>query len=520
MPKTFKIGTRGSLLATTQCGFIKNQLEEISDYKFELETISTQGDENTQAPLWQLDGKDFFTKELDEALLTGKVDLVVHSYKDLGSERPEGIHLGAITERKYPHDILLLKKKTAQSLIAGNFNNDQFIVGTSSPRRIFNITKKLKQFIPSKKELAIETKDLRGNVNTRIQKLLDGNYDAIVLAFAGLERLANEQSSKEVLEELIKDLNFSVLPLSEFPCAAAQGALAIEYGKNLESNSELVEIINKLNHSNTIEEVSLERKSFLSFGGGCHLAVGISVKKCGDFKAEYLSGTCDDQIINEKNEIRTVNTRAPKTERPFIGVPPHRPRPSMKNYVYDELIDKRIIDNKNKITSSNIYVTSSYVIDALKNIEKQNPFVWTAGSSTWKKVLENGFWVNGCSDSCGEEELNKLLNSELIKTFTKSTEVISLTSNEASFNIGEIYPTYEKVKCPYPEQYKEKILKAKVFYWTSYNQYEDFIKEFPEIIDEVHCCGIGKTLKQFQDKNIDVIPFISIDNFETWVFNN
>ena len=92
----YKIGTRGSLLALTQCTQVKDQLESLTGDSFELVEIKTEGDENTELPLWQLDGKDFFTKELDQALLSHKVDLVVHSYKDLGSERPEGIQLAVV----------------------------------------------------------------------------------------------------------------------------------------------------------------------------------------------------------------------------------------------------------------------------------------------------------------------------------------------------------------------------------------------------------------------------------------
>ena len=111
-PKTYRIGTRGSLLALTQCGQIKDQLEALTQDRFELVVIKTQGDLVTNAPLWQLDGKDFFTKELDAALLAGEIDLVVHSYKDLGSERPSEINLAAITKRTFAHDILLIKKST------------------------------------------------------------------------------------------------------------------------------------------------------------------------------------------------------------------------------------------------------------------------------------------------------------------------------------------------------------------------------------------------------------------------
>ena len=105
MPTHYKIGTRGSLLALTQCGQVKDQLEKITGDTFELVSIKTQGDIQTSQPLWQMEGNNFFTKDLDEALLKGDVDLVVHSYKDLGSIRPEGITLAAVTKRSFAHDI-------------------------------------------------------------------------------------------------------------------------------------------------------------------------------------------------------------------------------------------------------------------------------------------------------------------------------------------------------------------------------------------------------------------------------
>lgn len=162
---TYKIGTRGSLLAVTQSTLIKNELERISGDKFELVLIKTQGDQITNKPLWQLEGKDFFTKELDEALLAGEVDLVIHSYKDLGSERPEGIKLAAVTERRFAHDILIIPQKNVEAL--KNWKGE-FVVGTSSPRRIANLTHSLKNYLPGHPELRCET--LRGKRKYTYQK--------------------------------------------------------------------------------------------------------------------------------------------------------------------------------------------------------------------------------------------------------------------------------------------------------------------------------------------------------------
>ena len=270
MPK-YTIGTRGSLLALTQCTQIKNKLEELTGDEFELKVIKTQGDQITDKPLWQLDGKDFFTKELDEALLNRSVDLVVHSYKDLGSERPKGIKLAAVTKRDFAHDILLVSKETLLNKKSG----DDFIVGTSSPRRIENIESFLAQYLPFEAS-KVETKMLRGNVNTRIEKLRSGDYDAIVLALPGIERLALSADSKEKLIPLLDGLDFMVLPQSQFPSASSQGALGIECH---EENTELLEKLKCVQDQDTLEEVQIERKHFQEYGGGCHLAVGINAKK-------------------------------------------------------------------------------------------------------------------------------------------------------------------------------------------------------------------------------------------------
>ena len=236
MQKQFIIGTRGSLLAVTQCELIRDEIQNKTGAKFNLKKITTQGDQRTDKPLWQLEGKDFFTKELDAELLAKKIDLVVHSYKDLGSDRPEGIQLASITKREYAHDILLIKEDT----IAKIQNRDQLIIGTSSPRRIVNIESTLKEYLPYQKA-AIHCKTLRGNVNTRIQKLRDGEFDAIVLAYAGLERLASSTESKKTLESLLEGINFMVLPQKAFPSSASQGALAIELANT--RDDDLVKIL-------------------------------------------------------------------------------------------------------------------------------------------------------------------------------------------------------------------------------------------------------------------------------------
>lgn len=174
-------------------------------------------------------------------------------YKDLGSIRPEGITLAAVTKRSFAHDILLIKNETIPTIK----NRTEFIVGTSSPRRVVNLEKNLAEFLPKGKNVVVKTKMLRGNINTRIQKLRDGEYDAITLALPGIERLALTLTSMEELKKLLDGINFMILPQSVFTSSASQGALAIETKTERSDGGELHRKLALMIDQKTKEEVAL-----------------------------------------------------------------------------------------------------------------------------------------------------------------------------------------------------------------------------------------------------------------------
>ena len=499
--KTYKIGTRGSLLALTQCGQIKDQLEKITGDKFILEVIKTQGDMITNVPLWQLDGKDFFTKELDEALLSGAVDMVVHSYKDLGSIRPPGIQLAAITKRTFAHDILLIKKETIASLQ----NKKDFLVGTSSPRRIVNIEKKLLDFLPHGKNLNIATKILRGNVNTRIQKLRDNEYDAIVLALPGIERLALTESSCQELKILLKDLTFMILPQSIFPSSASQGALGIECAKNRPDNDELLNKLCRLKDPITEEEVTRERAAFNAYGGGCHLAVGVNVKKVGNYFLHTHQGILHNKEVSVSRLEGQDLPQLPSHSQSFIGLPKYD----------DQLIEKKPIIVKLNLLS-HYFVSSKYAIPSL---EKENHYgsLWAAGTKTMKRMAELGFWVNGTSDSLGIEAALELFHSKAVQLMLNDSKEFINLSHAASEHANVVTTAaYERMQKDTDESFDKKIAKTEVFYWTSFFQYQTYVKKYPFIKNKFHACGLGHTLAQFQKNNITVVPFYKMDDFKNW----
>jgi hydroxymethylbilane synthase len=250
LDRTLIIGTRGSELALWQANFIKDSLAAIN-ITAELKIIKTQGDRILNLSFDKLEGKGFFTKELEEELLAGTIDIAVHSHKDLPTENPPGLIIAAVSEREDPAELLLILKDCVDvhQKLSVKFGA---IVGTSSNRR-------KAQLLAYRPDLEIE--DLRGNVPTRINKLRDENYDAIMLAKAGVTRLGLDLSEFHVEE----------LTPNEIVPAPAQGALAIQIR---ESDQELFEALQPLNHPDVAEELSVEREVLKLFGGGCHLPLG------------------------------------------------------------------------------------------------------------------------------------------------------------------------------------------------------------------------------------------------------
>ena len=496
MKKVWKIGTRGSLLALTQCGQVKDLLSEKTGEEFELVIIKTQGDQQTDKPLWQLEGKDFFTKELDEALLKNEVDLVVHSYKDLGSDRPEGIVLGAIGERRFGHDILLIPKANIELLRSGEIKN--LIVGTSSPRRIVNLEANLSSFVPGAP--SIETKMLRGNVNTRIQKLRDGNYHAIVLAMPGLERLAQVESSKKELAALLKDMDFMIMPASKFPWAASQGALAVEMHDKNPHAGKIKQILSSIHHEPTEQAVKRERKAFNEYGGGCHLAVGVAVMASKNRFVHSHRGKQDDKNI----EVLSIEPSVAKVQaqKVFVGMPDE-----------DKLMSKTPLEASIDCAGRDVFATSSYVFKAMQNTDKMQG-LWAAGTKTWQKLAQANHWVNGAADSLGEEQLKQFEASALLTLMRgASFNWLVLSGEEAYSGLGQVVETYSRALVPVSDGFKKQILATSDFFWTSIHQYKAYVQAFPEIASKRHWCGLGKTFDSFAAESINVIAVSGINEF-------
>jgi hydroxymethylbilane synthase len=244
------IGSRGSKLALWQAEWVKSRLEDLDpSIKVRIEIIKTTGDVIKDQPLSIIGGKGVFTKEIEEALLQGVIDIAVHSLKDLPTILPDGLMIAAITEREDPRDALVLQAEDKSDNASIKTLPEGATVGTSSPRRLAQ----LKALRPD-----LNIKELRGNVDTRLRKLDDGQYSAIILASAGLCRLGlhNRISASISIDE--------ILP------AVGQGALGIEVRRD---DQRTIELLSKLNHTNTHLACTAERAFLRALGGGCQLPI-------------------------------------------------------------------------------------------------------------------------------------------------------------------------------------------------------------------------------------------------------
>ena len=269
------VGTRGSQLALAQTNQVCADLSKLTKEAIDVEIIKTKGDKITTSQLYNMDSKGLFTKELDIALLEEEVDFTVHSFKDLPTELDEDLEIVAVPKRESPHEVLI-SEKSWNELEAGSK------LGTSSLRREAFCNHYEKEF---------ELKPIRGNIETRINKVFETDMDATIMAEAGLKRLN--------LTKYIK----TVFPLDYITPPAGQGALAIITRKD----SDVKDKISKLNDYVSMQEVFSEKKVLEELGVGCQWPIG-SIARMNDkeFNIYSILLTKDGEILKEQSEKGSI----------------------------------------------------------------------------------------------------------------------------------------------------------------------------------------------------------------------
>ncbi|GCL43076.1 hydroxymethylbilane synthase [Dolichospermum planctonicum] len=272
-PRTIRIGSRKSQLALVQTYWVQAQLQKsFPDITFEVHTMSTQGDKILDVALAKIGDKGLFTKELELGMINKEIDFAVHSLKDLPTNLPPGLTLAAITERENPADAVVLHEKhkgeKLETLRAGA------VIGTSSLRRLAQLRHKFPHFT---------FRDIRGNLITRMAKLDAGEYDALILAVAGLERL---EMSDRIHQILSPEISLH---------AVGQGALGIECRAD---DTEVITLLKAIEHPQTRDRCLAERSFLRVLEGGCQVPIGVNTEIINDkLTLKGLVASVDGQKI-------------------------------------------------------------------------------------------------------------------------------------------------------------------------------------------------------------------------------
>lgn len=283
--RTIRIVSRKSQLALIQTHWVRDELQKhYPHFNFEVQTMDTQGDKVLDVSLSKIGDKGLFTQELEDSMLRGDTDFAVHSLKDLPTRLPEGLMLGCVTERENPADALVVheshKDKTLETLSEGA------VIGTSSLRRLAQ----LRHHYPH-----LTFKDIRGNLNTRLRKLDEGGYDAIILAVAGLHRMD------------MADRIHQIIPSEVSLHAVGQGALGIECRTG---DEEILSLLSVLSHQPTTWRCLAERAFLRELEGGCQVPIGVNTVLEGDtLTLTGIVASLDGQRV-VKNQVQGAATEA------------------------------------------------------------------------------------------------------------------------------------------------------------------------------------------------------------------
>ncbi|KOP22870.1 hydroxymethylbilane synthase [Hapalosiphon sp. MRB220] len=295
--RTIRIGSRKSQLALIQTYWVQEQLQKsFPDITFEVHTMATHGDKILDVALAKIGDKGLFTKELELGMINQEIDFAVHSLKDLPTRLPEGLVLAAITERENPADALVVHEKHKDKQI--DTLPEGAVIGTSSLRRLAQLRHQFPHFT---------FKDVRGNLNTRMAKLDAGEYDALILAVAGLQRLG------------MGDRIHQVLPKEISLHAVGQGALGIECRAE---DTELISLLKAIEHPETRDRCLAERAFLRELEGGCQVPIGVNTEINGiDLTLTGIVASVDgqkvvqDTISGETKDAEQLGTQLAKQMR-------------------------------------------------------------------------------------------------------------------------------------------------------------------------------------------------------------
>jgi len=496
--ETIRLIGRGSRLSLLQLQIVKQKIEAAFD-KITVQVITrdSKGDALQDVPLHTVEGSDFFTGDIFDALTNNEADIAVHSLKDMSSEHFFGANKFALVDRDDTRDVAIL----SQNVTIKIQNGKKIIIGTCSPRREEMAIGFLQKALPQlNKDFKVVVKDIRGNVDTRLRKLDSGEYDGIILATAGLNRLLNSKEDAPAIKELLKYKKLVLLPLIECVPAPCQGAIVAEVNP---SNRKAIEVLNRINDTKLMNACAHEKRTAKQYGVGCLQKFGVTTINYGNRHVLYAAGKDTEGAVFTKwaglPELYVGNNNFFSTTD-FMG--------DFFQYHYN--------DDELRIDEPVVYV-ANYKAAEKKEIISQlkGKKVWAAGTRTWFELAKKGIWVEGCADAFGLEFLQTAWQMPLLKIEKKNIAV--LTGNEAAeiwqakgWNAYSSYSTKEKCLPAIEQQIKN----SNIIFWTSYRQYLQYKNVLKKGV--IHACPYGETTEQFKAAGIKPVVFPNIKAFQQW----
>jgi hydroxymethylbilane synthase len=502
--KSLRLGTRGSALAMAQSRLIANALGRVHpELQIDLVALQTCGDRDQRIPLSDVTDTNFFSAELDAALLAHDVDFCVHSIKDLAIERPNGIVRAAIPARENPRDVIVFRGDVIERLKKGQ----PVRIGSSSTRRKINVERFLVDALPQfTKKPCLEFSPLRGPVDerlTRIHRATDEPeaLDGVVLALAGLNRLWHDPVGRKSVASVLADVRWMVLPPSVCPAAPGQGALALECRHD---DATTRTFLASLHDADTATLVRRELDFIQGLPADSSTGVGVTA----------LSPNALGPVVYVRGPH--ANTNGAIWDRP--------PRPvharawdggkAFFSERYQPLPPTVCIPASDAVFVAHWHaVTESVSINSAAR-------TWVSGIKSWRHLAARGIWVEGCADNLGFSNIVSTLASEVLdlpplKDWSVLTHRYAVTS-WAGTGVGPVIATYLTMPPKDVAGLQESVRAATHFFWGSADQYRAINAWVAA--DAHHACGAGKTGNALRELGIEAPQvFPSREEWQTWL---
>jgi hydroxymethylbilane synthase len=467
--------------------------------KFSVVIKDTAGDRDQQTLLQDMDGKDFFTREIQDFLASGSADFAVHSLKDVSSEQFFKDNHYAVISREDPRDAAIFNDNVLEKIGA----KETIRIGTSSPRRALMAVRFLRQALPTVngQGAVVEAYAIRGNVDTRLQKLHDGQFDGIILAIAGLNRLLRYEPSSSSISKLLTGKRTMVLPLIECPPAPGQGAIVAE---TRPGNNRAIDLLQRINDARLQEGTQKERRVAARYGAGCHQQFGVVHVPTPHLSFTYGAG------VNNSGSPFSVYEAYPDLEgkgKQIFSAGDHMK--SFFRYSYPA-------SPQSLPATKAIFVGSQHAIHEDATIrEAGQRIIWAAGTKTWYQLALKGLWVNGCADALGLEFIEDWLEGPFIGL--PRNDITIVTDNNSAEDWAkdgwQAAGTYS-VDIERSAEITHEISKADIIFWTSFRQYTAYRDRLKPGVK--HCCSTGKTASLFHRAGITPTIFAGIKGFNEW----